>query len=126
MAFTSESEFKKGLKDSKILVSFPQVDTHPQRAGGLETLTQRYWEAMLSGCLIVGRSPQELIDIMGYNPVIEIDWSEPENQLKSVLEHISSYQPLVDKNYIAAINKASWNSRMTDLAKELKKLEYTF
>ena len=45
----------------------------PELAGDIETLTQRYWECMLSRIVMLGHAPQELIDLIGYNPVIEID-----------------------------------------------------
>ena len=44
----------------------------PDIAQGVETLTQRYWETMLSRTVIVGHAPKELIDICGYNPVLEL------------------------------------------------------
>ena len=54
----------------KIVVSFPQNITNPKKAGDIETLTQRYWESMLSRNIIVGQAPEELIELIGYNPVI--------------------------------------------------------
>ena len=46
--------------------------TQPEVAGDIETLTQRYWECMFSRMVMVGHAPQELIDFIGYNPVIEL------------------------------------------------------
>lgn len=111
-AYQSSEEFYKGLSQTKIVICFPQNITNPERAGNLETLTQRYWEAMLSRSLIVGRAPAELIDFVGYNPVIEVDWKNPEKQLESILYSIESYQELVDKNYTAASNSAYWDNRL--------------
>ena len=37
------------------------------------TLTQRYWECMFSRMVMVGHAPQEFIDFIGYNPVIELN-----------------------------------------------------
>lgn len=112
LAFASAEELLSNINKIKIVVCFPQCDTHPERAGEIETLTQRYWECMLSGCLIIGRAPMELIDLIGYNPVIEVDWDAPEEQLKSVLDHIEQYQELVDKNYKTALYYASWDNRI--------------
>lgn len=48
---------------------------------------------------MVGHAPQELIDFIGYNPVIELtDTISPEEQIADVIEHIEDYQSLVDKN----------------------------
>jgi hypothetical protein len=86
--------------------------THPENAGNLETLTQRYWEAMLSRCLIVGRAPKELTDLIGYNPVVDVDWNAPEDQLTHILSHIADYQGFVNKNYTVALKYASWDNRI--------------
>ena len=58
---------------SRICVSLPRCDVDPSFMGGMETLTQRFWEGMLSRCVLIGCAPQELIDFIGYNPVINID-----------------------------------------------------
>ncbi|MGM9811719.1 MAG: hypothetical protein ACI30V_02625 [Muribaculaceae bacterium] len=108
----------------KVLICFPQCDTNPQRAGDIETLTQRYWEAMLSGCLMVGRAPKELVDLIGYNPVIDVDWENPVEQMKDILEHIADYQSLVDRNYQSAINYADWSKRMPLIVKCLEDAGY--
>lgn len=124
LAFPTAEALLEGLRKVKIVVSFPQMDTHPQRAGKLDTLTQRYWEAMLSGCLIVGRAPDELIELMGYNPVVNVNWKEPEKQLEYILGNISDYQELVDRNYVIALEKAPWNRRIRTLIEILKRRGY--
>lgn len=106
------------------MICFTQCDTNPNKAGNLETLTQRYWEAMLSGCLIIGRAPQELIDLIGYNPVIDVDWDTPEEQLSLILKNIDTYQELVDKNVIVAKKYGSWDCRMPLLKKYLIQVGY--
>lgn len=111
LAYPTAKELLDNLNKTKIIISFPQVDTHPKRAGKLETLTQRYWEAMLSGCLIIGRAPKELIDLIGYNPVIDVDWKSPGEQIVNILNNIGTYQTLVDKNYNTAKKMASWDLR---------------
>ena len=103
------------------MVCFPQSDTNPQKAGSLETLTQRYWEAMLSGCIIVGRAPQELIDFIGYNSVVEVEWDNPEMQLSNILHDIDSYQKIVDKSLESARKHASWDCRMPTIKECLSK-----
>ena len=125
LAYPTAQDLLEHLNKTKIIISFPQADTHPERAGGLETLTQRYWEAMLSGCLILGRAPQELIDFIGYNPVIDIDWSAPENQILSILSNIAQYQKWVDKNYETARNLASWDLRIQQIKTILSQNGYS-
>lgn len=104
-------EMTASLRSSKMSICYPKCDTSPETAGGVETLTQRYWEAMLSGTLLVGRAPQELIDVCGYNPVIELG-ADPVAQVQAILKNIESYQVLADKNRQCAEEKASWDSRV--------------
>ena len=116
LAFKTNEKLKENLAKAKIVICFPKVDTcSREESGGIETLTQRYWEAMLSRCLIVGRAPAELIDLMGYYPVVDVDWNNPTEQLRNILSNISDYQWLVDKNLEAAKRLAPWDSRMNEI-----------
>lgn len=124
-AFETNEEMYDKLPKTKIMVNFPKSVTHPEEAGPVETLTQRYWEAMLCRCLIIGKAPKELIELAGYNPVIEVDWEHVEKQLTDIISHISDYQELVDKNYAFAIKNASWESRIPMIKEEMNKLGYT-
>jgi hypothetical protein len=113
LACKGTEELKKTLSSSKVVICFPKSDTDKADAsGGIETLTQRYWEVMLSRSVIIGRAPKELIDLIGYNPVIDVDWDAPEKQIAIIISHISNYQSLVDKNYATACKIASWDNRM--------------
>ena len=95
----------------------------PEIAGDIETLMQRYWECMFSRMVMVGHVPQELIDFIGYNPVIELnDKMSAEEQIADVIEHIEDYQALVDKNHETAERLGSWNVRMKWLRGELTNL----
>ena len=113
---------KEGLRNCKITVSFPRCDTNPEMAGCIETLTQRYWECMLSRTVIWGRAPKELIDFIGYDPAVAIDWRNPSGQLNIMLSSVQDYQALVDKNYETAIKLADWRTRVPLLITELKKV----
>ena len=71
--------------------------------------------------VMVGHAPQELIDFIGYNPVIELtDKISPEKLIANVIEHIEDYQSLVDKNRETAERLGSWNVRMKWLMGELE------
>lgn len=100
------------IADTRILISFPACMTNPKAKGNVDTLTIRYWEAMLSRCIMVGHCPQELIDIVGYNPVVEADFVDPCGQLEQILTHLPDYQALVDRNRQAALTHAPWRVRM--------------
>ncbi len=116
----SEQEFISLMGNAKITICFPRNITHPEEAGNIETLTQRYWEAMLSRMIIVGHCPKELEKLIGYNPVIEYDSSLGiYTQIKEILSHIERYQQYVDKNRTFAIKYGDWQSRMKMIYKEI-------
>ena len=119
LLFGSLEEMTAGMRNSKIAICYPRCDTHPEFAGDIETLTQRYWECMLSGTLMVGRAPKELIDFCGYNPVVELSVNVGD-QLLGILNHISDYQDLVDKNRRFADVHSSWDSRVNIILENLK------
>jgi len=113
LAVSTGAGLKELLSKSRLVTCFPKSDTaSPSESGGIETLTQRYWEVMLSRALPIGRAPGELTDLIGYNPVIDIDWRDPCRQLGNILANISSFQPLIERNYAAACEIAPWDKRM--------------
>ena len=100
----------EGLADSKIMVCFPATMTHSY-AGGVETMTQRYLDAMASGCLPVGHAPAELIELFGYNPVVEVDMDAAADHVRSILAHIGDWNPLVERNRVRLREVGSWDVR---------------
>ncbi|WP_315536620.1 hypothetical protein [Prevotella koreensis] len=122
--FSTDEEFHAALENSKITICFPRCDTNPETAGDIETLTQRYWEAMLSRMIIVGRAPQELIYLIGYNPVIEINDKDSNNSIMDILNHINDYQSIVDRNRETAIIMSSWGIRVQMIKEWLHKIGY--
>lgn len=118
----TNGQLYKAMGNAKVTIALPRSMTQPELAGDIETLTQRYWECMFSRMVMVGHAPQELVDFIGYNPVIEFcaDISS-EDLIREVLEHIEDYQVLVDKNREAAERLGSWDVRMKWLMGELAK-----
>lgn len=117
--FTNEQLYE-AMGDAKVTIALPRSMTQPEIAGDIETLTQRYWECMFSRIVMVGHAPQELVDFIGYNPVIELrDDISAEELIADVLENIEIYQALVDKNRETAEKLGSWNVRMKWLMEEL-------
>jgi hypothetical protein len=118
--FPTRAEFVKGLGNSAISVCFPASLTTPDRAGGVETVTHRYFEAMAAGCLILGHCPAELEDLFGYNPVVE---AAPENPLEQLLEiraDLQKYQELVERNYQRLLEVGTWQARVRTLCAALE------
>ena len=120
----TREDLVNALADSKIVLCVPRCDMQPEIAGGIETLTQRYWECMLSGVVIIGRAPQELIDLIGYDPVVNMDQEHIIEQVKNIVTHISDYQPLVDRNREVAIEKADWCLRIKRVVEWLREKGY--
>ena len=124
--YTNEQLYEV-MGNAKIVISLPRSMTDSEGTGGLETLTQRYWENMLSRSIMLGHAPKELIDIVGYNPVIEIEDYNPNNiqeQILNILAHIEDYQEMVDKNRKVALEKGDWTLRMKNVMEWLRSLGY--
>lgn len=122
----SDEELHQKLSDTKITICYPHNITEPDWCGGVETLTQRYWECMLSRTIIVGHAPQELIDLIGYNPCIEVEFNGNKiaDKTMQILKQLNCYQSLVDKNYETARNVADWTYRMKDVRRFLSNCGY--
>lgn len=116
--FEKRSDFIDALGNSKISICFPSNITHPDRAGDLEIMTMRYLQSIVSKCLIIGKAPEEMVHLFGYNPVIEINWDDPLGQLDFILENLDQYHELIEKNYDTVLNNHTWHHRW-DLIKQL-------
>ncbi len=121
----SQQELVENLANSKVVAAYTKKWTNPEQAGDIDTLTQRYWECMLSGCILIGHAPKELVDLIGYNPVIEVDRENPDEQLMNVLANITDYQELADKNRISAIKYGDWKYSMQRVMNFLHEKGYT-
>jgi hypothetical protein len=124
VVFPSRDGFLAGLGDSQVSVCFPSSITHPARSGHVETLTHRYLESMASKCVVVGRCPQELEILFGYNPIIEADPDDPASQLLDILSDISRYQDAVERNYHRLMQVGTWETRVASLLTALQQHEY--
>ena len=122
--FTTNNDLFSALADTRITIALTRKDTQPELAGDIDTLTQRYWESMLSRIIMVGRAPQELIELIGYNPVIELDKKYPNEQILEMLKNIEKYQPLVDKNRETALRFGDWKIRTKQVMAKLKESGY--
>ena len=117
--FPTRVEYLDALARSRISICVPATLTHPEKAGGIETMTTRYLQSMLSKCLIVGHAPQETIELFGYNPIVEIDEQAPVAQIQFILKNIAEYSPLVEKNYRTVLAHHTWQHRWGQIASVL-------
>lgn len=109
--FPTRLDYVEGLARAKVSICVPVSLTHPHRAGGIETMTVRYLQSMISKCLIIGHAPAEMIQLFGYNPLIEIDYSDPANQLLHILDHLDDHRDLIEKNYRIVREQHTWLNR---------------
>ena len=114
------------MGDAKDTITLPRSYTQPEIAGDIETLTQRYWECMLSRIVMVGHAPKELIELIGYNPVIELEKDRANEQIQNILANIDSFQELVDKNRETALKMGDWETRMKDVMNFLSANNYLY
>lgn len=130
----NDNQLRYRWQNSKVVLALPQCDVLPERTGGQETLTQRYWECMLSRMVMIGRAPKELIELIGYNPVIDLRVPLGSNrddiaksfvcQVKDIVAHIEDYQELVDRNREIALRMAPWEIRVEQIMNWLNHNKY--
>jgi hypothetical protein len=124
LIFGTRQEMIDGFVNSVVSVCFPQALTHPERAGNIETVTLRYFETIACKCVPVGRCPQELIDLFGFNPMIEADVENAASQIEEILANPGKYQLLVDRNFQRLTQVGTWDARVRDMLEKLKTLGY--
>jgi hypothetical protein len=98
VVWPTKTEFVQGLANAKVSVCFPCDLTHPERAGDVSTVTQRYFQSFASGCVVVGRTPPELVALFGYDPVVQADLDDPAAQIEEILGTPEKYTQLVERN----------------------------
>jgi hypothetical protein len=82
-------------------------------------MTLRYLEGMASGCLLLGHAPAELLELAGFNPVVEVDWDAPDRQVRQILKNPGHWQPHVDRALKAVRAMGDWSVRVCTLRTEL-------
>lgn len=119
--FPTREGFIEGLARSKISICVPCNITHPERSGNLEHMTNRYLQSMVSKCLVVGHAPKEMVELFGYNPVVEIDMNNAIQQLESILTNYSDYIPLIENNYEQVLKNHTWRNRWNQIKEILQR-----
>lgn len=122
VVFSGEAALVAGLTASKVSVCFPSAVTHPERSGSVSTLTSRYLESMASRCLVLGQAPEDLVDLLGLQPVVEAEMARPWDQLQSVLARVESYQAQVDAAYEQLRLVGGWDHRSRQLLEQIRAL----
>jgi hypothetical protein len=110
--FPSRAAFVAGLSRSRICICVPRSVTDPEQTGEVTTMTSRYLQAMSSRCLVLGLCPDEMKDLFGYVPVIEIDRQDPGGQLRALMARFEDYLPLIERNYETVLRHHQWTHRV--------------
>ncbi|MEM9282583.1 MAG: glycosyltransferase [Verrucomicrobiota bacterium] len=111
----TREEFIESLGRSKISVCFPRSLTESGRDPKFEFLSMRYVQSIASNCLVVGKAPENLIELFGYNPVVEADLKDPGGQIESILENFDDYQELIKRNREELCANHTWKHRAADI-----------
>jgi len=111
LIFNSQESFSEALAKTKISICFPSSTTHPERSGTVSTVTQRYYQSMISKCIIVGESPSEMKELFSYDPVIKADLKYPGEQIRDILNNYEDYKPLLESNYKEVCLNHQWSNR---------------
>lgn len=117
--FNSRDDLIQALSQTKVVICVPRITTHPEECD-LSTVTTRYFECMASKCLLLGFAPRDLVDLFGYNPVIEIDKHNPQEQIKYLLNNYEDYIPLIERNFHMVLTKHQWKNRISDMIDIIK------
>ena len=115
LLFAKKGDLCQALAQSKICVCFPSSMTHPARAEGISTMTLRYLQAMLSKCLVVGIPPSDIVEVIGYDPVVSYDPEDPGGQLLALLNDWDRHQELIERNYSAVTTRHLWRHRLQSI-----------
>ncbi len=113
--FNTKEDFTKGLARAKISLCFPSDITHPERAEFISTTTLRYFQCMASKCLIVGKTPSDMVEIFGYNPVVEINMDNAAVEILDILRNYGKYKEIIERNYREVHSRHTWKERLKEM-----------
>jgi hypothetical protein len=115
IVFPDSESFMQGMQNSKSVVCVPGSITHPERYGQFGALTPRYLETMAAGAIPVGVCPPDLQELMGYNPVVEIDRASPMMTIDNILDNLGPFSETKDRNRLTVEQNADWSVRIEQL-----------
>jgi len=71
---------------------------------------------MASKCLVLGKAPEEMIQLFGYNPVVEVNMENPAEQSIEILENYENYNELIEMNYKTVVEYQTWAKRWDQIS----------
>jgi hypothetical protein len=72
----------------------------------------------------MGHAPQELIDLFGYNPIIEADRGHEFEQIESLLNGSDATERLIERNYMRLLEVGTWEIRVAEILNILAKFPF--
>ena len=88
-------------------------------------MTWRYLQSMSSKCLILGRMPHEMRLLFDYDPILEIDFTDPAGQLRAILKSFDTYAELIERNYRCVQEHHQWPNRIASIERYLEEVNAT-
>lgn len=115
--FQHRDDLASALGNSLISICFPAGVSHPNdpRTCGVENLTARYLESAAAGCLVIGQSPGDLVDLFGFDPVIPVDWSDPAAQVLGIVAARHAYEQFATRCGVRCREVGDWSARVRPL-----------
>jgi len=77
---------------------------------------------MAARSIILGVAPPELVELFGYNPIVEIDMNKPFEQIQNILANTDLYSNLIEKNYETVKNYHTWYHRWRSIQSQIYKI----
>lgn len=114
--FADTAELVSGLGSAKTLICYPASITHPRgRAAGVETMTHRFLEGVATRTLVVGKIPEEMVEMFGFRPGIDLPAEDVASKLPALIDSIETYQNLVDDSLGRLLRVATWDVRVRQI-----------
>jgi hypothetical protein len=119
--FESHEDLYGALADNVVCICYPKTLTHPDGAGGVETMTQRYLEAIGSGAIAAGVCPAELKDLFGFDPVIALPDDRADEVLLDILGRPQEYQAHADRCRERLLEVGTFEVRVREMLEVLRR-----
>lgn len=125
LVFKAPGQLDAAMSSTRLSVCFTRQRTHPDAAGAVEALTHRFLESMAAGCVLIGENPRDLVRLMGYAPVLEVDRADPVGQVLSLLKRPVLTEELRSRNRSAVMAVGTWETRGTELSDAVNRIQKT-
>lgn len=119
MVAETHRDLLEALANARVSICVPRGITH-SHAGGVTAMTMRYLQSIACGCVVMGETPSEMLDLFGYDPVVQADLEQPVQQLQTMFADWSPYQNLVDRNLAEVQSRHLWRHRAAFIVANLR------